>query len=409
MARRTRHEIMQAQAERSFIGREDVLLSFQANISSDEPPRVLFAIAGEGGVGKSSMLDQLERDAAKLDVSVLIIRCDERQPFPVDVISQAAERLSDIELQDPKANGRREQLVKELKDRLVRHARLRRDIESDDDAPDVARKLVGPVASGGVRAARHLPAVGAVAELVDPERTGAAAGELVSYLRRRGRSEDDIRLAREPEQVLTPLLLDAVNAVAIHGWRVILFCDVFERTGSYLEGWLLETLRSDHGNIDPLFVAVVAGREELGQAFTGLGVAVSHVQLEPFTREETQRYLTQRDISDKDLVDVIHRDTAGLPVLVELVASRNPQPGQPLPDVSKDAVRRFLSWIDDPKRRSACLYAAVPRWFDAEVLGLALPGRSGAGEEFDWLQHEAFVRRPSSSVPGSISTRRCVS
>ena len=54
-------------------------------------------------------------------------------------------------------------------------------------------------------------------------------------------------------------------------------------------------------------------------------------------------------------------------MLVELLAAMKPQPGASLPDVSKDAVERFLQWIPQEDRKHAALLAAVPRQFNRDL------------------------------------------
>jgi tetratricopeptide (TPR) repeat protein len=320
-------------------------------------------------------------------MNTIVIPCDFRHPLPVDVIGEAARILL------PASSN-----VKSLEALLRRYHSLRSEIEADEGAPAIARNLVKPAVSRGIRAARRVPGVGIVMEFIDPDLAGKAAQELAAYLWRKARNEDEVRLIRQPEEILTPLFIRAVNELAATGRRTVLVLDVFERTASTLEAWLYQTLHSDHGDIHPTFVVVVAGRDELGQQFAEFRDAVSYIRLEPFSTEETARYLAQRGVTDPLLVKAIQRDTAGLPVLVELLASRNPTPGTALPDISGAAVERFLSWIEDALLRRASLFASVPRWFDCEILTSAL--NEDATDAFEWLQQEAFVRPPTSTVSG---------
>jgi hypothetical protein len=83
-------------------------------------------------------------------------------------------------------------------------------------------------------------------------------------------------------------------------------------------------------------------------------------------------YLGNSGITDKDVLTQIFEATGGLPVLVELLAATKPQVGVPLPDISRDAVERFLQWTPDEQRRLAALLAAVPRQFNQDILGAVL-------------------------------------
>jgi tetratricopeptide (TPR) repeat protein len=77
---------------------------------------------------------------------------------------------------------------------------------------------------------------------------------------------------------------------------------------------------------------------------------------------------------------------------VELLAATNPQPGQPLPDISKDAVERFLQWTP-PEMHKVALLAAIPRQFNRDVL-LTLLG-DGTEPKFDWLIDQSYIRSDS--------------
>jgi hypothetical protein len=79
-----------------------------------------------------------------------------------------------------------------------------------------------------------------------------------------------------------------------------------------------------------------------------------------------------------------------LPVLVELLAATNPQPGVPLPDISKDAVARFLQWTQQEEHRRVALLAAVPRQFNRDILGAALGNDATA--TFNWLSGQSYIR-----------------
>jgi len=80
----------------------------------------------------------------------------------------------------------------------------------------------------------------------------------------------------------------------------------------------------------------------------------------------------------------------GLPVLVELLAGTNPKPGLPLPDISKDAVKRFLQWIPEDEKRWVALLASVPRKFNLDILSAALG--ENAKNDFRWLSVQSYIR-----------------
>jgi hypothetical protein len=154
-----------------------------------------------------------------------------------------------------------------------------------------------------------------------------------SKSRSKAKSRCNIKLLREPEQVLTPLFLELIKK-AYDDNKIVIMFDVFERTSDALSPWLLMLFNFEYGEFDTRVMFVVSGRESLEQHWTELAGLVCHNSLEPFTLDELQLYLSNHDITDNELVNQIYEDTNGLPVLVELLAAAKPQPGMPLPDVS---------------------------------------------------------------------------
>lgn len=243
-----------------------------------------------------------------------------------------------------------------------------------------------------VKFARKTPGVGVFAEYVDEKAAGEAVSQGVNYLIDKWGNKDEVRLVREPETILTPLFVAFLSQVCARR-KLILIFDVFERTGDALEPWLFALLNGEYGAVDMNTTFVIGGRDALDQRWTSLAGVICYVSLEPFTGDETQDYLGRQGITNDTLVKQIHADTSGLPVLVELLASRKPQPGQPLPDISGDAVERFLQWVPDETLKDAALMAAVPRQFNRDVLGAVL-GKDAANE-FTWLAGQSFVRTSS--------------
>src|SRR3989304_3961532 len=172
--------------------------------------------------------------------------------------------------------------------------------------------------------------------------------------------------------------------------------DVFERTRESLEPWLLEFLDFKFGEFETGLTFVISGRDTIDQRWTQIASSICYISLEPFTLEETRSYLRHQQITNKKLILRIFEDTGGLPVLVELLAGAKPKPGTPLPDISKDAVKRFLQWIPEEERRWIVLLAAIPRQFNLDILSAALG--SNANNDFNWLSIQSYIR--TSTVRG---------
>ena len=223
---------------------------------------------------------------------------------------------------------------------------------------------------------------------MDEKAVGDALAEFTNYCIDRWGNKDEVQLLREPERTLTPLFVRLLSKAG-EKQRLVLMFDVFERTQATFSPWLMALLNFEYGELDTSVIFVVSGRDPLEQHWTELSDVLCRIPLEPFTLDETRQYLGRKNITDEQLVSQIHEDTGGLPVLVELLAATNPKPDAPLPDISKDAVERFLQWTPEDHRRTALL-AAVPRQFNRDILTAAL-GSEAAGQ-FNWLTAQSYIR-----------------
>lgn len=377
--RKSWKEIIDSRRRENFVGRSEYLSIFSENFNSDVPTYLLFSVTGEGGVGKSTLLKQYGNIVSGPTVRGISIVCDENHLSPVDAMGYIAEKLSRFDIRH-----------KEFNERYKAYRTHREEIESDPKAPRGAVNLVvRGMTEFAIKAARKAPGVGVFAEYVDEKEASDALSQGVSYLIDRFSNRDDVKLLREPENILTPLFIDLLN-LACEKHRVVLMFDVFERTCEALEPWLIECLNFQYGECDTYITFVISGRDQIDQHWTEFASSICHVSLEPFTSDETCIYLANRGITDEILVNQIHEDTGGLPVLIELLAGTNPRPSLPLPDISKDAVKRFLQWIPEEDRRRVALLAAVPRQFNLDLLSACLG--SNAEAQFLWLSSQSYIR-----------------
>jgi tetratricopeptide (TPR) repeat protein len=352
---------------------------FSDNFVGEVPNYMVFAVTGEGGVGKSTLLKQFEVMAHSPAINAIVITCDDRYPTPVAVMGQIAGELAKHDVSH-----------KEFDERYKKYRELRQEVESD---PKMSRSAVNLLTMGltdlTIKSLRKAPGVGVFFEYADEKAIGEAFTQFVDYGISRWGNKDEVQLLREPERILTPLFVELLDK-ASEKQRLILMFDVFERTGDTLSAWLLGLFNSEYGEFSTRLTFVVSGRDPLEQHWTDLAGDLCHMPLEPFTPDETCQYLRNRDITDEKLVAQIHDDTGGLPVLVELLAATNPQPGVPLPDISRDAVARFLQWTPQPERQRAALLAAVPRQFNRDILSAALG--DDAAHLFNWLSTQSYIR-----------------
>ncbi|MGH9759807.1 MAG: hypothetical protein ACREAC_03080, partial [Blastocatellia bacterium] len=378
--RKSWKEVRDQRRKENFVGRAEHLRIFKDNFVSDGPEYMVFSVTGEGGVGKSALLGQFENIVGLSDPKALVVTCDDRYFSPVSVMSNIAETLANADIRH-----------KEFDERSKQYRDLQGEIARDPKAPHGAAELLGRgVTNLVIKSGRSIPGVNVLFEYVDERAAGETLSQLIDYGIKRWGNKDEVRLLRETDRVLTPLFVELI-AKACEKHRLVLIFDVFEHTSQSLASWLLALFNFEYGEFDTSLSFVVAGRDPLEQHWTELSGAICHIALEPFTLDETRLYLTNQDITDDQLITQIHKDTEGLPVLIELLAATKPRLGVPLPDFSRDAVERFLQWTSQEDRRRVCLLAAVPRQFNLDILTTS--AGSDVSTVFSWLAAQSFLRR----------------
>jgi energy-coupling factor transporter ATP-binding protein EcfA2 len=375
-------KIRDERRKENFVGRGEPIRIFTENLQSDSPDYMVISITGEGGVGKSTLLARFNSIAISPENNAIAIICDDNQTSPVLVMGHIAKKLAEKGITH-----------KEFDERYKKFGELRQELESDPKVPRGGLNLLAMgITDLTIKSLRKTPGVGVFFEYADEKAAGEALAELMQYSISKWGNKDEVRLLREPEQVLTPLFLELVQK-AYNNNKIVIMLDVFERTSDSLSSWLLALFSFEYGEFDNRVMYIISRRESLEQHWTQLAGLICHNSLEPFNLEELRLYLSNHNITDDNLINQIYEDTNGLPVLVELLAAAKPTPGIPLPDVSKDAVERFLQWTPQEERRQAVLFAAIPRQFNKDIISAIL--EEDATTLFNWLSAQSYIRTNS--------------
>ncbi|WP_244177439.1 tetratricopeptide repeat protein [Streptomyces atriruber] len=385
-------ELIRRRGRAGFIGRRGELAAFRANF--DVPPadlrhRFLFHVHGNAGVGKTSLVHELEQLARER--GALTAYVDER-------VGSVPEALAAVSAEFAR-QGRR---LKELDQLLTTHRERRHEAES---APVVPAQAPAPPApsAGAMTAARAslvglglVPGVGALAGAVDPAQLAQGADRLRAGLSARFRNQEDVQLVLSPERVLTPVLLrELAQAARTVPW-IVLFFDTYERTAPFLDGWLHEVMTTArHGALSAKVVVVTAGQQPFDTArWGGYADYVTDIALDPFTEEESRSLLAGKGVVAEPVVEEVLRLSGCLPVLVSTLAENRPADPGDVGDPSATAVERFLKWEQDPVRRASALACALPRRLDADVVAAAVDGVCAPADVpgiVAWLRSLPFV------------------
>lgn len=263
-----------------FIGRGAQLALLRRNLTlayTDPERRFLFAVSGDAGVGKTTLLRRF-CDILTTEHHALVAWTDEDA---LDLPSAMARLAGDLE--------RQEHPLKKFNERYRVYRQRRQEFEADPDAPAGLPEFIGRTAGrAAVHLARHAPVAGVVADFIDPDAAGDQLGAWTAYIARKLTNKDEVRLLREPAAELTPLFLEDLRYLA-ETHPVALVFDTYEATSPYLDRWLHDTLASRHGPVSRNILWLLAGRQPLdAQVWANRQRLVARLPLDPFTDAEAR-------------------------------------------------------------------------------------------------------------------------
>ncbi|MFE9728100.1 tetratricopeptide repeat protein, partial [Streptomyces sp. NPDC005794] len=392
--RPSRQEVNRRRERTEFVGRRGELAVFRETFARDPEETdfpFLFHVRGNGGVGKSTLVRQWEATARE-QASVVTAYVDDDVHDVFEAMEAVSTRL-----------GRQGHPLKRFDRQLATYRQRRHQADSAVPAPlpdpSGGQAATAPAASPSSTVAAQVglvglgmvPGVGAFVGAVDPQQVALGADRVRAALNMRLRSHDDVQLVMNPLAVLAPVFLEDLADVAERCERVVLFFDVYERTGPVLDRWLHDTaFGEDYGGLPVNVQIVLSGQLRLDTRVWGdrLG-QVTEVCLEVFTEEEARTLLATHGVTDEPSIELVLRLSGRLPLLVDMLARSEPGTGAGLGDPSETAVERFLKWEPDTERREAALACALPLQIDEDIYRAVVP--EAAAGSYAWLRGLAFV------------------
>ena len=381
--RKSIQDIFKARQQTSFVGREDQIKFFRSNLEippEDRLYRFIFNICGQGGVGKTTLLQQFYEIAQ--EVKCIAVLTDDNQKSVLEVMEQLAKELEE--------KGHK---LRKFTERYKVYRQKQQELKSDPEAPQGFSAFLGKnLVKNSLHVAKQVPAAGAAVDFLNGDALASQAGEWSTFVAKKLTDRDEIKLVREPVEVLTPIFLEEISKLS-DDFRVILFFDDYERTDNFLDRWLLDILQGCYGEVGASILFVIAGCQELERNrwanYEGL---IARLPLKGFTEEEAQQYFKCKNITNSQLINVILRLSGGLPLLMATLTVGTPNELGKVDDSSNTALEQFLKWLDEPKRRQIVLHAAIPQFFNRDIL-FQLIGEEGTEELFDWLKEMPFVKK----------------
>jgi tetratricopeptide (TPR) repeat protein len=342
---------------------------------------MIFYITGQGGVGKTTLLNRY-RETAR-DAGFLVADCNEQEHDVPAVLGRFAHQLSEKGLH-----------LKHFSERHKIYRQKMGEIENDPDAPQGITALLGQtIVRATFTVGDTIPGLRKGLEILPQEALETQASEWVSYLAKKLHNKDEVALIRDPVPILTSLFFNDLNELAKK--QRFLFCfENFEVTRQELQGWL-SRLREYRPS--PNVRLGIAGRDQPGQQWDALRSVTMTIRLDIFTELEAESFLDAYGITNIKRRREILECSGRLPVIMSwLAAPEGDEPDTSLP--TQNIVDRFLRWIADSHLRQEALLGAIPRLFNLDILTALIPldnqNQPGDGQEaFDWLLSMPFVQQ----------------
>ncbi|WP_063856602.1 ATP-binding protein [Kitasatospora griseola] len=378
----SRQELIRRRRRTGFVGRRSELATFTEVLrqAPEDAAQFLFHVHGPGGVGKSTLVRQME--TAAREVQAVTGYVDESVTDPVEAMKSLAGQFA----QQGAPMKALERLLNTYQQR--RHEADAGVVEGSP-APSPGSVIASRVGLAGLGL---IPGVGAFTGALDANQVAAGAEQLKGMLSARLRSHEDVQLVLSPVQALAPVFLQELAEIAQRRSWVVLFFDTYERTGPVLDTWLRDVLVSDrYGELPANVLVVLAGQGRLDTQCWGDWLdLVADLPLDVFTETEARQLLAAKGVTDEHVIEVVLRLSGRLPLLVSTLAESHPRAAAEVGDPSGTAVERFLKWEARPERRAAALACALPQELDEDVYRAAVADEE-ARELFGWLRSMPFV------------------
>jgi len=362
-----------------FVGRDEQIDVFLKNLTSKIPIYPFIQIAGQGGIGKSTLLKQFQTICIQQQIPFALT--DHEEKNPPAAMHRLAESLEESGFS-----------FKSFKEQHSKYHQLKEKIQRDPEKPDTFAQFFSQAAGKSVvMLGKTTPITSAALDLIGADVIEDQISNFSNYLFQKLSNKDDVRLILEPTTVLSPLFVADINKIATDTQIVLMF-DTFEETGPTLLPWLTKLFDGKYGELSEYISFVFAGRTFDRHDWLLIEPLLFCCNLEPFTEAETRLYLNNNGIHDSKDIEEIYHLSGGLPVYVAMLAT---QDSKATGKLNRTVVERFLRNIEGPIRRQTALQSALLRRIDKDILHVLHNNAIKSAELdalFSWLIELPFVQ-----------------
>jgi tetratricopeptide (TPR) repeat protein len=368
-----------------FTGRSRELRSILDNVHRrwDDPARrFIMNIFGQGGVGKTTLLEHLRH--------LLSARPDVRWAVASDSSDDIPSTMAELANQ---LRTRRWNFKRFMRDYEL-YRRKRAELESDPSMPPGLATFAAQALArtGGMILKSTMPGAGTVLDLVGEESLVEHVGAWAEHIHRKVKRQSEIRLLLNPVGVLTSVFL--ADLPDDEQSQVVLAFDAYENSSKFLDGWLRSILAGTYGDMPSTSLLIVSGREELERgSWSSYERSILRVPLDVFSLSDAEAFLLKKGITEQQVVASLIQASSCLPLLLATLASAPVNRPANILDSTSTAISRFMGTLGE-RERELVSKMAFPRWWNRDlfesVLNTCAIG-TGSHSPFEWLVRQPFV------------------
>ncbi|MEM7369381.1 MAG: tetratricopeptide repeat protein, partial [Bacteroidota bacterium] len=378
-----------------FIGREAAIEQFRKNleIGTDSNEFLnIFNVHGQGGVGKSTLIERRYLELAKASgYCSAFVNLEDNRWFEIpSLMEEIAKQLESQE------GG-----FKKYRETYKLYLQEKGKLEKDPERPKGALgKIIREgLKIGGKIGREALPGGGLI---VSDAMIGAVSGigsEWTDFVMRKITNIDEVELVLNPIETLTPIWIQCFNKLA-EKRDIALFLDTYEAANPELDSWLNSLIGGKYEIELPInFILCIGGRKELDKIkWEDFYQYIANIPLEPFTEKEAKAYLEKRKITSPNAIEQIISISNCLPVYLSLLAEGDPDSEESILDPNEKVVERFLKYIKDPIQRRLVLHTALAHRANKDMIRCLLPeytSEDDVDKHFAWLKNRPFIKQNS--------------